>query len=85
LLACCRPKIKAISANAKDTKIAKKDIASREKSAVSLMPADLLAYMTEDDLVNMVAYLFTLKTKIMIVLEPKNSQPQILDYWLPTC
>jgi putative heme-binding domain-containing protein len=48
-------------ANAKDTKIAKKEIASREKSAVSIMPADLLAYMTEDDLVDMVAYLFTLK------------------------
>lgn len=48
-------------ANAKDTKIAKKDIASREKSAISLMPADLLAYMTEDDLVDMVAYLLTLK------------------------
>jgi len=48
-------------ANAKDTKIAKKDIASREKSPVSIMPADLLAYMTEDDLVDMVAYLFTLK------------------------
>jgi putative heme-binding domain-containing protein len=50
-------------ANAKDTKIAKKDIASREKSAVSIMPADLLAYMTEDDLVDMVAYLFSLKTE----------------------
>jgi putative heme-binding domain-containing protein len=48
-------------ANAKDTKIAKKDIASREKSAVSIMPADLLAYMTEEDLVDMVAYLFSLK------------------------
>jgi putative membrane-bound dehydrogenase-like protein len=48
-------------ANAKDTKIAKKDIASREKSSVSIMPADLLAYMTEDDLVDMVEYLFTLK------------------------
>jgi putative heme-binding domain-containing protein len=50
-------------ANAKDTKIAKKDIASREKSAISIMPADLLAYMTEDDLVDMVAYLFSLKTE----------------------
>ena len=48
-------------ANAKDTKIAKKDIASREKSALSIMPADLLAYMTEDDLIDMVAYLLTLK------------------------
>jgi putative heme-binding domain-containing protein len=50
-------------ANAKDTKIAKKDIASREKSAVSIMPADLLAYMTEDELVDMVAYLLTLKSE----------------------
>jgi putative membrane-bound dehydrogenase-like protein len=48
-------------ANAKDTKIAKKDIASREKSAVSIMPADLLAYMSEEDLVDMVAYLFSLR------------------------
>ncbi len=50
-------------ANAKDSKIAKKDIASREKSPVSIMPADLLAYMTEDDLVDMVAYLLTLKSE----------------------
>jgi len=50
-------------ANAKDTKIAKHDIASREKSPVSIMPADLLAYMTEDDLVDMVAYLLTLKAE----------------------
>jgi putative membrane-bound dehydrogenase-like protein len=48
-------------ANAKDTKIAKKDLASREKSPVSLMPSDLLAYMSEDDLVDIVDYLFTLK------------------------
>jgi putative membrane-bound dehydrogenase-like protein len=47
--------------NAKDAKIAKKDIASREKSPVSLMPSDLLAYMSEDDLVDIVDYLFTLK------------------------
>ncbi len=47
--------------NAKDTEIAKKDIASREKSPVSLMPSDLLAYMTEDDLVDIVDYLLTLK------------------------
>ncbi|HEY7156445.1 MAG TPA: PVC-type heme-binding CxxCH protein [Gemmataceae bacterium] len=47
--------------NGKDTKIDKKDIESREKSPKSLMPDDLLAYMTEDDLVDMVAYLFGLK------------------------
>ena len=47
--------------NGKDTKIDKKDIESREKSPKSLMPDDLLAYMTEDDLVDIVAYLFELK------------------------
>jgi putative membrane-bound dehydrogenase-like protein len=47
--------------NGKDTKIDKKDIDSRAKSPKSLMPEDLLAYMTEDDLVDIVAYLFGLK------------------------
>jgi putative heme-binding domain-containing protein len=47
--------------NGKDTRIDKKDIDSREKSPKSLMPEDLLAYMTEDDLVDIVAYLFELK------------------------
>lgn len=47
--------------NGKDTKIDKKDIESREKSQKSLMPEDLLAYMTEDDFVDIVAYLFELK------------------------
>jgi putative membrane-bound dehydrogenase-like protein len=48
-------------ANAKDTKIDKREIETRSKSLVSLMPSDLLAYMTEEDLVDMVEYLFTLK------------------------
>jgi putative membrane-bound dehydrogenase-like protein len=48
-------------ANGKDTKIDKKDIETREKSPKSLMPDDLLLYMTEDDLVDIVAYLFELK------------------------
>jgi putative heme-binding domain-containing protein len=47
--------------NGKDTKIDKKDMESREKSPKSIMPDDLLAYMTEDDLVDIVAYLFELK------------------------
>ncbi|HEY7310566.1 MAG TPA: PVC-type heme-binding CxxCH protein [Gemmataceae bacterium] len=49
-------------ANGKDTKIDKKDIETREKSPKSLMPDDLLVYMTEDDLVDIVAYLFEQKT-----------------------
>jgi putative membrane-bound dehydrogenase-like protein len=48
--------------NGKDTKIDKKDIENREKSPKSLMPYDLLVYMTEDDLVDIVAYLFEQKT-----------------------
>ena len=48
--------------NGKDTKIDKKDIESRTKSPKSLMPEDLVLYMTEDDLVDVVEYLFTLKT-----------------------
>jgi putative membrane-bound dehydrogenase-like protein len=47
--------------NGKDTKIEKSDIESREKSPKSLMPDNLLAYMTEDDLVDIVAYLLELK------------------------
>jgi putative membrane-bound dehydrogenase-like protein len=47
--------------NGKDTRIDKSDIDSRQKSPKSLMPEDLLAYITEDDLVDMVEYLLTLK------------------------
>jgi putative heme-binding domain-containing protein len=49
-------------ANAKDTRINKSDIETRVKSQESLMPNNLLAYMTEEDLVDMVEYLFNLKT-----------------------
>jgi putative heme-binding domain-containing protein len=48
-------------ANGKDTKIAKKDIESREKYPNSLMPADIVRALSEDDLVNLVEYLFTLR------------------------
>jgi putative heme-binding domain-containing protein len=48
-------------ANGKDTKIDKKDIDAREKDPKSIMPENLLAYMTEDELVDMVEYLLTLK------------------------
>jgi putative heme-binding domain-containing protein len=49
-------------ANGKDTKIETKDIDERKKSLKSLMPEDLLAHMTEDELLDMVEYLFALKT-----------------------
>jgi putative membrane-bound dehydrogenase-like protein len=50
-------------ANARDVKIAKQDIQTRAKSPTSLMPSDLLAYMTEEDVVDMVEYLLTLKSE----------------------
>jgi putative heme-binding domain-containing protein len=53
--------------NGKDTKIPKKDVDSRLKSPKSLMPEDLVNYMTEDDLVDLVACLFELKTPALTV------------------
>lgn len=50
-------------ANAKDTRIERKDIEGKpEASPISIMPDNLLASMTEEDLVDIVAYLETLKT-----------------------
>ena len=49
-------------ANGKDTKIAKGDIENRTKSLVSIMPEDIVKGFTEDDLIDVVEYLFTLKT-----------------------
>jgi putative membrane-bound dehydrogenase-like protein len=57
-------------ANAKDHRIAKKDIDTKTKSLVSIMPDNLLAFMTEDDLVDIVEYLLGLKTPALT-----------LDYW----
>ena len=54
-------------ANGKDTKIAKVDIDTRTKSAVSIMPEDIVKSLTEDDLVDVVAYMFTLRTEANIV------------------
>jgi putative heme-binding domain-containing protein len=50
-------------ANGKDTRIDKKEIDTRAKSPQSLMPSDLLAYMTEEDLVDLVEYLAGLKSE----------------------
>jgi putative membrane-bound dehydrogenase-like protein len=52
-------------ANGKDTRIGKEDIDTREKSPKSIMPEDLAAYMTEADLVDLVAYLYTLKSPVL--------------------
>jgi len=48
--------------NGKDTRIAIKDIEERTKGTKSLMPEDLLAFMTEDDVLDMVEYMLQLKT-----------------------
>jgi putative membrane-bound dehydrogenase-like protein len=49
-------------ANGKDTRIDAADIESRSKSASSLMPNDIVASMTESELIDVVEYLLTLKT-----------------------
>jgi putative membrane-bound dehydrogenase-like protein len=57
-------------ANAKDTRIDKKQIEAREKDPKSLMPDDLLRFISEDELVDIVEYLFSLKTSALS-----------MDYW----
>ncbi|MGL5095381.1 MAG: c-type cytochrome, partial [Planctomycetia bacterium] len=49
-------------ANGKDYAIPLKDVDSRKKSLVSLMPENLVAGLTEDELVDLVEYLMTLQT-----------------------
>lgn len=50
-------------ANGKDTTIAKKDIEGPvRKLKVSIMPEDIVAALTEDELIDLVAYLLTLQT-----------------------
>jgi putative membrane-bound dehydrogenase-like protein len=56
--------------NGKDTRIDKKDIAERTKNPKSLMPEDIVAYLSEDELVDLVEYLLTLRTASLGV-----------DYW----
>ena len=53
--------------NGKDTKIDKKDIESRKKSPSSLMPEDIVAFLTEDDLIDVTEYLLSLKTPALAV------------------
>ena len=51
----------------KDSTIAKKEFASREKNPNSLMPTDVVQTLTEDELVDMVEYLLTLKAAPNVV------------------
>jgi putative membrane-bound dehydrogenase-like protein len=52
-------------ANAKDTKIDKKDIDTRKKLPTSIMPENIVTYITEDELADVVEYLATLKTPVL--------------------
>lgn len=54
-------------ANGKDTKLAIRDIEKRSKSAKSLMPDNLAGFLTEDELVDVVAYLSTMKSPALLV------------------
>ncbi len=54
----------------KDAKVLKKDINDKVRSPKSIMPADLLAYMTEQDLVDLTEYVQTLRSPLYQ-----------LDYW----
>ncbi|MBI3407266.1 MAG: c-type cytochrome [Planctomycetes bacterium] len=47
--------------NVKDHKIAAKDVVSRQKSPLSLMPDNLMLFLSEDDLLDIVEYLYGLK------------------------
>jgi putative membrane-bound dehydrogenase-like protein len=49
-------------ANVKEYKIDKKDIESRTKSPLSIMPDNLILHLPEDDLLDIVDYLYTLKS-----------------------
>ena len=53
------------NANAKDTTIDLKDIDTRTKLAVSIMPENIASYMNEDELTDVVEYLFSLKTPVV--------------------
>src|SRR5262249_14907043 len=53
--------------NGKDTRIAKNDIDSRKKGDKSLMPEDIIAYLTETDLLDLTEDMLTLKTASLSV------------------
>jgi putative membrane-bound dehydrogenase-like protein len=56
-------------AEGRDYRIAKKEIEARTKNPKSLMPEDLVVHLSEDDLIDLVEYLFSLKTAALAVSE----------------
>ena len=50
-------------ANGKDTKVMKSDIESRKPMKVSIMPDDITASLTVEELIDVVAYLQTLQAE----------------------
>lgn len=54
-------------AEGRDTKVSKKDVEKREKSPKSLMPEDVVAHLSADNLVDLVEHLLTLKTPALAV------------------
>ena len=48
--------------NAKDHKVSRKDLESKTKALNSIMPDNLLLFMSEDDLLDIVDYLYSLKS-----------------------
>ncbi|MCI0379546.1 MAG: hypothetical protein L0215_18205 [Gemmataceae bacterium] len=58
--------------NAKDHKIKVKDIASKNKAPTSLMPDNLLLFMSEDDLLDVVEYLYSLKSPALAPLAGRD-------------
>ena len=59
---CPRASFYPTSKKAAPFKFDKKQIAKREKLTTSMMPGGLNQALTQDDLVNLVEYLFSLKT-----------------------
>ena len=54
-------------ANGKDSKLALREIESRTKSAKSIMPDNLASFITEEELVDIVAYLITMKSPALTI------------------
>ncbi|MFO0805003.1 MAG: PVC-type heme-binding CxxCH protein [Gemmataceae bacterium] len=62
-------------ANGKDVVIPKADIASQKKATTSIMPEDIVAGLSEDELIDLVAYLTTLQTAALTPGEFKIAGP----------
>jgi putative membrane-bound dehydrogenase-like protein len=54
-------------AEGRDTRVPKKDIDTRTKSLVSLMPADLVAHLSDDNLIDLVEYMLGLKMPALAI------------------